>query len=103
MTKRRACLMASRRSSIRRAGDISDEKRPLWKRPFEEPIILPDGRALVTLLDAANYVTALPRKEAESAEWQAAIAALILVADSRTGPTMLARIGVMKALAARSA
>lgn len=73
-------------------------KRPDWKRKFDDPIPLPDGRKLVTLLDAANYATALPKKEADSDEWQAAIAALILVANSRTGPTMLARIGVMKAL-----
>ena len=73
-------------------------KQPDWKRRFDDPIIPPDGRKLVTLLDAANYVTALPRKGAESEEWQAAIAALILVANSRTGPTMMARIGVMRAL-----
>ncbi|UFX45222.1 hypothetical protein HAP47_0000315 [Bradyrhizobium sp. 41S5] len=53
---------------------------------------------LVTLLDAATYATALPKKESDCAEWQAAIEALILVANSRTGPTMLAGIGVMKAI-----
>jgi hypothetical protein len=35
--------------------------------------------------------------EHESPQWQAAIAALLLVAEHR-GPTMLARIGVMRAL-----
>jgi hypothetical protein len=50
------------------------------------------------LRDAATYATALPKKDANSVEWQAAIEALILVANSRTGPTMLARIGVMRAL-----
>jgi hypothetical protein len=74
------------------------KKQPNWKRRFDDPIILPDGRKLITLLDAATYATALPKKEADSFEWQAAIEALILVANSRTGPTMLARIGVMKAL-----
>jgi hypothetical protein len=39
----------------------------------------------------------LPKKEAALPEWQAAIEALILVAD-RGGPTMFARIGVMRAL-----
>ena len=39
---------------------------------------------------------ALPKREAETAEWQAAIEVLMLV--SRSGPTMMARIGVMKAL-----
>jgi hypothetical protein len=68
-----------------------------WSRKFDEPISLPDGRVLVFLRDAANYITALTRKEAETPEWQAAIEALILVADLN-GPTMFARIGVMKAL-----
>jgi hypothetical protein len=67
-----------------------------WQRKFEDPIELPDGRTLTTLRDAADYVTALPKKQAELPEWQAAIEALLLV--SRGGPTMLARIGVMRAL-----
>jgi hypothetical protein len=46
---------------------------------------------------AANYITALPAKEAALPEWQAAIEALILVVDLG-GPTMFARIGVMQAL-----
>jgi hypothetical protein len=47
--------------------------------------------------DAANYITKLPKAEHDAPEWQAAIEALILVAD-RGGPTMFARIGVMRAL-----
>jgi hypothetical protein len=31
-------------------------------------------------------------------EWQTAVEVLVLVAESNGGPTMLARIGVMKAL-----
>jgi hypothetical protein len=68
-----------------------------WLREFDEPIPLPDGRTLVTLRDAASYITGLPKKEADAPEWQAAIEALILVADLG-GPTMFARIGVMRAL-----
>ncbi len=68
-----------------------------WKRPFDEPINLPNGRQLVTLQDAGTYITKLPKAEHSAPEWQAAMAALILVAE-RNGPTMLARIGVMKAL-----
>jgi len=68
-----------------------------WKRRFDDPIVLPDGRRLVTLRDAATYVTTLSKKEAASAEWQAAIEALILVVE-HGGPTMFARIGVMRAL-----
>jgi hypothetical protein len=44
-----------------------------------------------------NYITALPAKEAALPEWQAAIEALILVVELG-GPTMFARIGVMRAL-----
>ena len=40
---------------------------------------------------------ALPKKEADTAEWQAAIESLILIAELG-GPTMFARIGVMRAL-----
>jgi hypothetical protein len=39
----------------------------------------------------------LPKAEHSAPEWQAAMEALILVAESG-GPTMLARIGVMRAL-----
>ena len=56
-----------------------------------------DGRKLVTLLDAATYAAKLPKKEAGSAEWQAAIESLMLVAEL-DGPTMFGRIGIMKAL-----
>jgi hypothetical protein len=68
--------------------------RMTWSRAFDEPIAL--RRKLVTLLDAGEYITALPKKEHEAAEWRAAIEALLLVVD-RGGPTMLARIGGMRA------
>ena len=67
-----------------------------WQRTFEDPIPLSGGRNLVSLRDAADYITELPRKESALPKWQAAIEALMLV--SRSGPTMMARIGVMKAL-----
>jgi hypothetical protein len=67
-----------------------------WQRKFEDPISLPDGRKLVTLRDAADYITGLPKKESDLPEWQTAVEVLMLV--SRSGPTMMARIGVMKAL-----
>ncbi len=68
-----------------------------WSTPFEDPIILPKGRKLVTLRDAATYITKLPKAEHTAPEWQAAMEALILVADLG-GPTMFARIGIMRAL-----
>ena len=67
-----------------------------WSTSFVDPIILPDGRKLRTLKDAADYITKLPEKESDLPEWQTAIEVLMLV--SRGGPTVMARIGVMKAL-----
>jgi hypothetical protein len=68
-----------------------------WKRAFDEPTPLPRGRHLVTLKDAAEYIQKLPKAEQQIAEWQAAVEALLLVVELK-GPTMMARIGVMKAL-----
>jgi hypothetical protein len=67
-----------------------------WSRKFDDPIDLPGGRKLVTLEDAGNYITKLSKAEHMVPEWQAAMQVLILVV--RGGPTMLARIGVMRAL-----
>jgi hypothetical protein len=69
-----------------------------WKREFDDPIPLPRGRQLVTLGDAGRYITKLPKAEQQLEEWQTAIEVLILVAESSGGPTMMARIGVMRAL-----
>ena len=68
-----------------------------WKRPFDDTILLPGGRQLVTLEDAGAYITDLPKTEQLLEEWQAAVEALLLVVELN-GPTMMARIGVMRAL-----
>ena len=68
-----------------------------WFKRFYDPIILSDGRKLLTLRDAAEYITQLPKAEHDAADWQVAMETLILVAQ-RDGPEMLARIAVMKAL-----
>jgi cob(I)alamin adenosyltransferase len=68
-----------------------------WQRRFDDPIPLPRGRQLVTLQDAGNYITKLPKAEHDADEWQAAMEALLLVV-TLGGPTMFARIGVMRAL-----
>jgi hypothetical protein len=65
--------------------------------PFDDPISLPRCRQLVTLRDAAQYIIKLPKAERDADEWQAAMQALMLVAE-QDGPTMFARIGVMRAL-----
>jgi hypothetical protein len=68
-----------------------------WGRRFDNSISLPGGGKLVTLRDAATYITKLPKRDHDAPEWQAAMEALLLVVD-RQGPTMLARIGVVRAL-----
>ncbi len=68
-----------------------------WDQRFFDPIILPGRKPLLRLRDAALYITKLPKAEHDVDEWQAAMQALILVAET-DGPTMLARIGVMPAL-----
>ena len=47
-----------------------------WFKRFIDPIILPDGRKLLTYRDAAEYITALPKAERDA------------VAE-RNGPEML--------------
>jgi hypothetical protein len=69
-----------------------------WQREFEEPIPLPKGgRQLVTLLDAGEYIEALPKANQELPQWQVAAQALLLVVE-QNGPTMFARIAMMLAL-----
>jgi hypothetical protein len=64
---------------------------------FFDPIELPGRKPLVTLRDAAQYIIKLPKVERDVEEWQAAMQALMLVAEQH-GPTMFARIGVMRAI-----
>ena len=64
---------------------------------FFDPIELPGRKKLVTLRDAAEYITKLPKAEHDAKEWLAAMRALLLVAE-HDGPTMFARIGMMLAL-----
>jgi hypothetical protein len=68
-----------------------------WSSEFDDLIVLPNGRKLATLKDAANYVIKPPKAEHDAPEGQAAMEALILVAE-KGGPTRFARIGVMRAL-----
>ena len=68
-----------------------------WTRKFDEPMPVPKGRRLVTLRHAGDYIAKLPKAKYLTAEWQAAMFALMLVVDLN-GPTMMARIGIMRAL-----
>jgi hypothetical protein len=67
-----------------------------WSAEFSEPIELPDGLTFRTLRDAARYILKLPKADQDTKEWQAAMQALMLVAE-QDGPTMFARIGDMRA------
>jgi IstB-like ATP binding protein len=42
-----------------------------WDHWFFDPIILPGGRELVTLRDAAQYIMKLPMSEHDAEEWEA--------------------------------
>ena len=84
-----ACT-GTRRSLVLAAGGSSDPNPGHTGPP-------PGGRRLVTLEDAAKYIQKLPKDEQQLAEWQAAVEAMLLVVE-HNGPTMMARIGVMRAL-----
>ena len=64
--------------------------------PFCRSHCLGRWPATITLKDAADCVTGLPKTESDLAQWQVAIEALMLC--SRGGDSMLARIAFMKAL-----
>ena len=69
----------------------------IWDQRFFDPIELPNGRKLVTLRDAAELISALPESGHALPHWITAIECLMLVAE-HDGPTMFARIGMMRAL-----
>jgi hypothetical protein len=69
-----------------------------WRCQPRRFIAVAKSRQLVTLKDAARYIQKLPKAEQQIEEWQTAVEVLILVAESNGGPTMMARIGVMRAL-----
>ena len=52
-----------------------------WFKRFYDPIVLPDGRELLTLRDAAKYITEVPKAENDAAEWRIAMETLLLVAE----------------------
>ena len=68
----------------------------VWSRKFEEPITLPDGRNLIRLRDAANYIIDLPPETFSMPNWQHAMAALSQVTER--SPTTLARRAFLQAL-----
>jgi len=47
-----------------------------WDKRFVDPIAVPGRKPLVTLRDAAQYITKLPKAEHDAEEWQAAMEAI---------------------------
>ena len=68
-----------------------------WFKRFCDPIVLLEGRTLLTLRDAAEYITALPPSERETARWQIAMESLTLAAETNAS-IELARAAVKMAL-----
>jgi hypothetical protein len=68
-----------------------------WDQQFFDPIELPNGRRLITLRDAALYITKLPNAEQQAPEWQAAVEVLMLIGE-HGGDPMMANIAMMRAL-----
>ena len=68
-----------------------------WSTPFDDWIDLPDGRKLITLKDAATYITELPEDERQRHEWQKAARSLIGAAEH---PDLIiqAHIDVLRAI-----
>ena len=49
-------------------GAVSNRSR---QQPFEDPVVLPSGRQLVTLKDAADFIIKLPKAEQNFPEGRA--------------------------------
>jgi hypothetical protein len=58
--------------------------------------LLPGGRDLLSLRNAADYIMKLPKSKRQSPEWQAATEAVLMAAER--GPLMHAHVGMMLAL-----
>jgi hypothetical protein len=68
-----------------------------WSRRFDDPVVPPKGKPLLTLKDAAAYLLKMPKAKQQSPEWQAATEAVMMAAEDR-GPLMHTCVGMMRAL-----
>jgi hypothetical protein len=68
-----------------------------WSRTFADPIILQDGRKLLTLRDAGEFITRLPKAKHNRPEWRLA-AAMLMQAAEDGAPVVLAEIAMRRAL-----
>ena len=82
----------------RSALQLSEAESPMaWSTPFDDWIDLPDGRKLITLKDAATYITELPEDERRRQEWQKAARSLLGAAEHQDLLTQ-AHIDVLRAI-----
>ena len=68
-----------------------------WDLEFNEPINLRRRKPLVTLRDAALYITSLPKSEQAAEHWRPAAILLKLVGENG-GCMLLARMSVVHGL-----
>jgi hypothetical protein len=69
-----------------------------WKRRFEEPIELPDGRKLKTLAEAMAWLAKeIPKSEHKMEKVQTA-AHLVTRAAEHGGPIIFAQMGMLQAI-----
>jgi hypothetical protein len=61
------------------------------------PLPIPGSKPLRTLRDVAKFLMGMPPRDRIQPHWLDAIEALIIVVE-KNGPTMFARIGIMRAL-----
>jgi hypothetical protein len=54
-----------------------------WSKLFEDLILLRDGRELLTLKNAADYIMKLLKAEQKQEKWQTAVEVLIMSAEGR--------------------
>ena len=68
-----------------------------WDIEFPDPVPVPSGRPLVTLRDAGDYITKLPKSQHDALPWQTAMRCLLQAAVDG-GPLLHASVGMMQAL-----
>ena len=67
-----------------------------WLREFENPIVV-DGETLLTLLDAGDYIAAMPDAVTAQPHWRNALRELLSAAQ-RGGLVWLAEVEVRRAI-----
>jgi hypothetical protein len=68
-----------------------------WSRKFDDPMPVPGRPPHRTLRDVAKFLMGMSPRERIQSHWLDAIEALVMVVE-HSGPTMFARIGIMRAL-----